>query len=65
MESDKFGGGPGSSLQLLPGARGKGYAVLRPNYRGSAGYGNAFYRDVVGDYFTQHAARRACAASTR
>ena len=25
--------------------------MLRPNYRGSAGYGNAFYRDVVGDYF--------------
>ena len=29
----------------------KGYAVLRPNYRGSTGYGNAFFRDVVGDYF--------------
>ncbi len=25
--------------------------MLRPNYRGSAGYGNAFLRDVVGNYF--------------
>ena len=25
--------------------------MLRPNYRGSTGYGNAFYRDVVGGYF--------------
>jgi dipeptidyl aminopeptidase/acylaminoacyl peptidase len=30
----------------------KGYAVLRPNYRGSIGYGNVFYRDMVGGYFT-------------
>jgi dipeptidyl aminopeptidase/acylaminoacyl peptidase len=30
---------------------GKGYVVLRPNYRGSAGYGNAAYRDVIGHYF--------------
>jgi len=29
----------------------KGYAVLRPNYRGSTGYGSAFFRDVVGSYF--------------
>jgi dipeptidyl aminopeptidase/acylaminoacyl peptidase len=29
----------------------KGYAVLRPNYRGSIGYGNAAYRDIVGGYF--------------
>src|SRR5262249_31316168 len=29
----------------------RGYAVLRPNYRGSAGYGNLFLRDVVGHYF--------------
>ena len=33
--------------------------MLRPNYRGSIGYGNAFYRDMVGGYFTQHAPRRA------
>ena len=29
----------------------QGYAVLRPNYRGSAGYGNTVYRDIVGHYF--------------
>ncbi len=29
----------------------KGYVVLRPNYRGSSGYGNAFLRDMVGHYF--------------
>jgi dipeptidyl aminopeptidase/acylaminoacyl peptidase len=28
-----------------------GYAVLRPNYRGSTGYGNDFLRDMVGHYF--------------
>ncbi len=30
----------------------RGWAVLRPNYRGSIGYGDAFLRDVVGGYFT-------------
>ena len=29
----------------------RGYAILRPNYRGSSGYGNAFYREPVGGYF--------------
>jgi dipeptidyl aminopeptidase/acylaminoacyl peptidase len=29
----------------------KGYAVLRPNYRGSTGYGDAFLRDMVKGYF--------------
>lgn len=29
----------------------KGYAVLKPNYRGSTGYGDAFLRDMVGQYF--------------
>ena len=51
FESDKFGGGAGQSLNYVPVLAAKGYAVLRPNYRGSAGYGNAFYRDPVGNYF--------------
>ena len=29
----------------------KGYAVLRPNYRGSTGYGDSFLRDMVKGYF--------------
>jgi dipeptidyl aminopeptidase/acylaminoacyl peptidase len=51
MESDKFGSGAGLLLNYVPVLTGKGYVVLRPNYRGSAGYGNAFYRDVIGHYF--------------
>jgi dipeptidyl aminopeptidase/acylaminoacyl peptidase len=51
MESDKFGGGPGLVLTYVPVLAAKGYAVLRPNYRGSVGYGTAFYRDVVNGYF--------------
>ena len=39
MESDKFGIGAGSTLFYVPVLTGKGYFVLRPNYRGSAGYG--------------------------
>ena len=31
---------------------GEGYAVLKPNYRGSTNYGNAHRTDIVGDYFT-------------
>jgi dipeptidyl aminopeptidase/acylaminoacyl peptidase len=31
----------------------KGYAVLKPNYRGSTGYGDAVLRDVVKGYFKQ------------
>jgi dipeptidyl aminopeptidase/acylaminoacyl peptidase len=50
-ESDKFGAGAGLLLYYFPVLTGKGYAVLRPNYRGSSGYGNAFYRDVVGGFF--------------
>lgn len=31
----------------------KGYVILRPNYRGSLGYGDDFVRDMVGSYFNQ------------
>jgi dipeptidyl aminopeptidase/acylaminoacyl peptidase len=51
MESDKFGAGSGLLLNYFPVLAAKGYAVLRPNYRGSVGYGNVFYRDVVGHFF--------------
>lgn len=54
-------GGPASTDQVdgfsvweyLPVAAAHGYAVLRPNYRGSTGYGDAFLRDMVGSYFNQ------------
>jgi dipeptidyl aminopeptidase/acylaminoacyl peptidase len=55
MESDKFGIGAGSTLHYVPVLTGKGYVVLRPNYRGSLGYGAAFVRDVVDGYFHQMA----------
>jgi dipeptidyl aminopeptidase/acylaminoacyl peptidase len=55
MVSDNFGAGPGLVLQYFPVLTGKGYAVLRPNYRGSSGYGYAFYRDVNNGYFNQMA----------
>jgi dipeptidyl aminopeptidase/acylaminoacyl peptidase len=51
-------GGPASADRLAfgrtdyrPVLAAKGYAVLRPNYRGSTGYGNDFLRDMVGHYF--------------
>ena len=50
-ESDKFGYGPGVIVNYVPVLAARGYAVLRPNYRGSTGYGSAFLRDVVGSYF--------------
>jgi dipeptidyl aminopeptidase/acylaminoacyl peptidase len=53
MESDKFGIGAGATLHYVPVLTGKGYVVLRPNYRGSIGYGAAFVRDVVDGYFHQ------------
>ena len=55
MESDKFGIGAGSTLHYVPVLSGKGYFVLRPNYRGSIGYGAAFARDVVDGYFHEMA----------
>jgi dipeptidyl aminopeptidase/acylaminoacyl peptidase len=50
-ESDKFGYGAGVIVNYMPVLTARGYAVLRPNYRGSMGYGNAFLRDIVGSYF--------------
>lgn len=49
-------GGPQSSDKLrfdsFAHARaGLGYAILKPNYRGSTGYGNDVLRDMVGHYF--------------
>ncbi len=54
-------GGPQSSdklsfsswSQYRPVLAARGYAVLRPNYRGSTGYGDSFLRDMVGHYFSQ------------
>ncbi|MBR9990474.1 MAG: S9 family peptidase [Gemmatimonadetes bacterium] len=41
-----FNGGYGSQVYA-----GDGYAVLRPNYRGSTNYGEAHKTDIVGNYF--------------
>jgi dipeptidyl aminopeptidase/acylaminoacyl peptidase len=48
--ADKFAFG---RVDYRPVLAAKGYAVLRPNYRGSTGYGNEFLRDMVGHYFHQ------------
>ena len=50
-DSDKFGAGPGLTQFYPVVLAAKGYAVLRPNYRGSTGYGNTFFRGIVGGYF--------------
>jgi len=47
--SDRFGFGSWSSYTAVLAAR--GYAVLKPNYRGSTGYGDPFLRDMIGHYF--------------
>jgi dipeptidyl aminopeptidase/acylaminoacyl peptidase len=46
--SDRFGFSTENQVYAA-----KGYAVLRPNYRGSTGYGDTFLRDMVGGYFKQ------------
>jgi dipeptidyl aminopeptidase/acylaminoacyl peptidase len=49
--SDKFEfGGWGTYTQV---STALGYAVFKPNYRGSTGYGDDFLRDMVGHYFQQ------------
>ena len=47
--SDKFGFQSWSNY--VPVLTAMGYAVLKPNYRGSTGYGDPFLRDMVGSYF--------------
>ncbi len=43
-----FNGGYGAQVYA-----GDGYAVLRPNYRGSTNYGESHKTDIVGNYFPQ------------
>jgi dipeptidyl aminopeptidase/acylaminoacyl peptidase len=47
--SDQYG--IGGVQNYVPVLAAKGYVVLHPNYRGSAGYGDVFLRDMVGHYF--------------
>ena len=49
-DSDKFGWGQ-ILFNYQPAWAAQGYAILRPNYRGSSGYGNVFYREPIGGYF--------------
>jgi dipeptidyl aminopeptidase/acylaminoacyl peptidase len=46
--ADVLGFNGGYGAQVYAGA---GYAVLKPNYRGSTNYGQAHKTDIVGDYF--------------
>ena len=54
-------GGPASSDRFrffrssnyVPVLSALGYFVLKPNYRGSTGYGDEFLRNMVGNYFDQ------------
>lgn len=50
--SDQWGG-LFSTTSYAPVLTSNGYIVLRPNYRGSLGYGDDFVRDMVGSYFNQ------------
>ncbi|MDA2930765.1 S9 family peptidase [Acidobacteria bacterium AH-259-O06] len=49
--SDKFAFGSWSRYVQVQTAL--GYAVFKPNYRGSTGYGDDFLRDMVGHYYRQ------------
>lgn len=49
--SDQFG--EWSSYDAVPVYTSLGYFFLKPNYRGSTGYGDSFLRDMVGGYFRQ------------
>lgn len=51
QDSDRFGYGAGVLVNYLPILVSRGYMVFRPNYRGSTGYGDEFFRDVIGNYF--------------
>ncbi len=50
--SDQFGGSFSAS-NYVPVLASLGYFVLKPNYRGSTGYGDDFMRNMVGSYFDQ------------